>query len=182
MEFFKPTPLSIQGVFTFNIPHFKDERGQFSKLFHAEHFNDPCFNDFQIKEVFYSFSTKGSVRGMHFQLPPHDHAKVVTCPKGAIQDVILDLRQDSPTFGQFESVLLDDKSGKAVYIPTGCAHGFQTMEEGAMTLYLVSSVHAPAADVGIHYDSFGMNWPLTVTQVSDRDQSFPTLKQFKSPF
>lgn len=182
MQYFQPEYLPIKDAFTFRIPHFNDERGGFAKLFQASKLNNSAFKNFEIKESFYSFSKKGTIRGMHFQLAPHQHAKVVTCPKGKLLDVIVDLRKDSPTYGQFCSVVLSEEKGLAIYIPEGCAHGFQSLEEDSMTLYLVSSEHSPEHDTGILYNSFGLKWPLESQKISERDLSFPKLEDFKSPF
>lgn len=182
MSYFQPISTALEGVFIFDIPHFQDERGSFTKLYHEQITNIQDFNAFQIKELYYSFSSKGAVRGMHFQTPPAQHAKIVTCPKGGIQDVILDLRKKSTTYGRYITLELNEQSGKAIYIPEGCAHGFQSLEEHSMTLYLVSSVHDPERDEGIHYDSFGMKWPLPITSISKRDSNFPLFKDWATPF
>lgn len=168
---------NIQDLYTFSMPFSADNRGAFAKPYQFS-----AFKDFELKEMYYSFSKKGSIRGMHFQSPPHDHAKIVCCPRGAILDVVLDLRKESPSYGEFETFELSEKEGKAIYIPKGCAHGFQSLEENSMTLYLVSSEYAPDNDLGVLYNSFGLQWPLELTEISERDLSFPELAAFKSPF
>lgn len=119
---------------------------------------------------------------MHFQLPPHQHAKIVCCPQGAILDVLLDLRKDSNTYGHFFSAELSAANHQALYIPEGFAHGFQSLTDNAMTLYLVSSAYQSDADTGILYNSFGMNWPGANQIISDRDLSFPAFTGWRSPF
>lgn len=182
MPYFEPLPTLIHGVFEFNIPLLNDSRGSFSKLYHELIEEIEAFNNFKMKELYYSFSNQGVIRGMHFQTPPAQHAKIVTCPQGKIQDVVLDVRKNSPTYGNYITIELSEHSGKALYIPEGCAHGFQSLAPNSMTLYLVSSIHDSTRDEGIHYDSFGMKWPLPITQISDRDASFPLLEEWNTPF
>lgn len=122
------------------------------------------------------------IRGMHFQTPPAQHAKIVFCPVGEILDVVLDLRKNSPTFGQHFSQILSAENHLALYIPEGCAHGFRALTEGAMTFYLVSSVHNPAHDKGIRWDSFGFDWGAEAPVMSERDGSFPQMQDYDSPF
>lgn len=163
------------------LPAFPDDRGLFVKTFHHS-----CLQaagiDFQLKESYFSFSKKNVIRGMHFQLPPHQHSKIVYCPVGAILDVILDLRKDSPSFGKYHSEVLSEDNHLAFFIPEGFAHGFKALTEGAMTYYLVSSGYDKASDTGIRWDSFGLDWALESPILSLRDKSFEALKDFKSPF
>jgi dTDP-4-dehydrorhamnose 3,5-epimerase len=176
---FKPLPL--EGACLINLPKFTDDRGIFVKTF-----NDALFKQngiqFELKESYYSFSKKNVIRGMHFQLPPHDHAKVVYCPQGAILDVIVDLRKDAATFGQFFAQVLSAENHLAYYIPKGFAHGFMTLTDDAMTYYLVSSGYHQQSDTGILWDSFGFDWQCAAPIISSRDQSFPSLAAFQSPF
>lgn len=179
MAHFQPTPL--QGAFQVTLPAFSDNRGSFVKIF-----NEPDFSrqglDFTLKESYYSFSKKDVIRGMHFQLPPHQHTKIVCCPRGAILDVALDLRRSSPTYGQFYATELSATNHQALLIPEGFAHGFKSLTDDAMTLYLVSSAYEPDADTGILYNSFGMDWTTPQPIVSDRDLLFPAWSDWNSPF
>lgn len=179
MFHFKPLPLS--GAFLITLPSFEDRRGTFTKTFQESIFREQHIA-FSLKESYFSFSHKGVIRGMHFQLPPHDHAKVVFCPRGSILDVIVDLRRQSPTFGRYIATELSAENHLAYYIPSGFAHGFQALSDEAMTYYLVSSEYDKAHDTGIRYDSFGFDWPGDTPVLSDRDLSFPTLQAFGSPF
>ena len=176
---FQSLPLADAKLIT--LPSFKDERGSFIKTFNAPLFMQEGI-DFELKESYFSYSNKDVIRGMHFQLPPHDHSKIVFCPRGAILDVILDLRKDSPTFGQFEAQILSEENNKAYYIPMGFAHGFKALTADAMTFYLVSSAYHQASDTGIRWDSFGFDWECNSPLVSARDKSFELLKNFSSPF
>jgi dTDP-4-dehydrorhamnose 3,5-epimerase len=119
--------------------------------------------------------SRGTLRGMHFQLSPHEEAKVVSCTQGAIYDVVLDLRPESPTYLAWVAEELTAASRKALYIPEGCAHGFQTLIEDSQVLYLMSEYYAPGHGRGVRYDdpAFGIEWPLEVTSISDADRSWP---------
>lgn len=173
--------LSLPGAKLITLPFFSDERGAFVKTFNDTVFQEASI-DFELKESYFSYSKSGVIRGMHFQLPPHDHAKVVFCPKGAILDVIIDLRKTSPAYGRFEARVLSEANHQAYYIPKGFAHGFKALEDGAITYYLVSSGYHQASDTGIRWDSFGMDWELEQPIISARDQTFELFTDFQSPF
>lgn len=134
------------------------------------------------REVFYTNSTRGVLRGMHFQVPPSDHVKLVYCVSGAVCDIALDLRIGSPTYGQHEVYELNADEKNAVYLPSGIAHGFQVRSENAGVFYHVSSEHDPARDQGIRWDSFGAPWPLENPVISARDATHVPFSEFKSPF
>lgn len=171
----------IEGVQVIELFTHKDERGQFVKTFHKQDFQDSGI-DFQIRESFYSISALNVIRGMHFHHPPRQHAKIIFCPYGRILDVALDLRKESPTYGQSVSLELSAENNRALYIPEGLAHGFKSLEEGACTYYLVSGEYSPAQDDGILYSSFDFNWGLGTPVLSERDLHFAAFKDFKSPF
>jgi dTDP-4-dehydrorhamnose 3,5-epimerase len=172
---------SLPGCYELIPPVFKDNRGSFVKTFHAGLFREKGLHtDWQ--EEYYSVSGKGVLRGMHFQLPPHDHDKIVYCPVGEVLDVVLDLRRGSPSFGRHAAISLNSERANMLYIPKGCAHGFYTVSDHAMMMYKVSTVYAPESDTGILWSSAGIPWPCTVPVVSARDAGFATLDQFASPF
>jgi dTDP-4-dehydrorhamnose 3,5-epimerase/CDP-3, 6-dideoxy-D-glycero-D-glycero-4-hexulose-5-epimerase len=173
------TPLSDAKLIT--LPSFLDDRGSFIKTFHDTTLQDAEIN-FQLKESYFSFSNKDVIRGMHFQLPPHQHAKIVFCPYGAILDVIIDLRRSSSTYGKYYAHELSRENHKAYYIPEGFAHGFKALTEDAMTYYLVTSEYSKDEDTGIRYDSFGFDWEVKDPIISERDFSFPSLAEFSTPF
>ncbi|RQO32461.1 dTDP-4-dehydrorhamnose 3,5-epimerase [Taibaiella sp. KBW10] len=175
------TPLGLAGARLLTLPRFLDHRGSFVKAFNEGAFLEQGIT-FETKESYFSYSNKEVIRGMHFQLPPYQHAKVVFCPKGAILDVILDLRKGSATYGHFEAHILSEENHQAYYIPEGFAHGFKALEDDSLTYYLVSSVHEPKSDTGIRFDSFGMDWACAAPVVSDRDKSFVAFADFDSPF
>ncbi len=176
---FQPLPLS--GAAQITLPAFADNRGSFVKTFQGSLFRQAGI-DFALQESYFSVSHKDVIRGMHFQLPPHDHAKIVFCPHGAILDVLVDLRRQSPTYGQHYAAELSAANHQAFYIPPGFAHGFKSLEDHTITYYLVSSEHSRDHDAGIMYNSFGMDWACAAPILSGRDQDFPPLEAFDSPF
>lgn len=171
----------LSGCYEIHPPVFEDTRGRFVKVFHA-----PSYHDLQLEtrflEEYYSHSVKGVVRGMHFQNPPHDHVKIVYCVQGEVFDVVVDLRIGSPTYGKAHSVNLSAQKGNFLYIPKGLAHGFCVTSTSATLVYKVGSVHVPASDSGILWSSIDVDWPISSPTLSNRDASFPSLAQFKSPF
>ncbi len=178
MEFI---PTAIEGVYLIKPFHFEDARGSFVKTFHAGEFVEKGLET-DFKESFYSSSVRGVIRGMHFQLPPHDHAKLVFATQGDILDVVVDLRKNSSTYGESASFNLTAENKHQLYIPRGLAHGFCALTDAATLFYFVSSVHHKESDTGIRYDSFGLNWPVENPIVSERDLSFVKLENFNSPF
>lgn len=137
--------------------------------------------DFNFQEEYYSASKKNVVRGMHFQLPPYDHIKLVYCLSGAVLDALLDLRP-GPGYGQFYSVELNENSPRLLIIPKGVAHGFKSLEDNSVMVYKTSSEYAPEYDAGILWNSFGFDWGLSNPILSQRDSLHPQLEDFKSPF
>jgi dTDP-4-dehydrorhamnose 3,5-epimerase len=171
----------LNGAKLITLPTSTDVRGTFVKTFHATTLlRAGC--SFELKESYFSISYQDVIRGMHFQLPPHQHSKVVFCPQGAILDVIVDLRAQSPTYGQHYATELSADNQKAYYIPEGFAHGFKSLCADAMTYYLVSSEYNKEHDTGILYNSIGFDWQVEQPIISARDLSFAPLSAFKSNF
>lgn len=160
---------------------FQDARGSFVKTFHRDLFRGQGM-DFEPREEFFSTSAKNVVRGMHFQLPPAAHAKLVYCIAGRVLDVVLDLRKNSPVFGRSCARELNAATREMFFIPIGLAHGFLALEDDATMVYQTSTVHSPAHDAGIRWDSFGFDWPVDHPILSERDRRFPALREFNSPF
>jgi len=175
------TPLV--GLISLEPRIFTDHRGTFVKTFHDAAFRALGL-PFAAREEFFSTSHKNVVRGMHFQVPPADHAKLVYCINGAVLDVVLDLRCQSPTYGRAHAEELSEANRRSLYIPTGFAHGFLALTEGALMVYKTSTVHDPACDRGIHWQGFGFAWPVDAATaiLSKRDSEFPRLADFNSPF
>lgn len=172
---------NIPGVFELDLFHLIDERGSFVKTFHQKSFEDMGLET-RFDESFYSVNKKGVIRGMHFQLPPDDHAKLVYCTSGSLIDVVLDIRKESPTYGTFAEIKLSADNFKAAYLPKGVAHGFAVLEDNTCMVYLTSTMHSPSKDAGIRWDSFGYPWPFEIALNSERDQNFPAFSEFDSPF
>lgn len=160
----------------------KDIRGGFVKIYNEESYQKKNIS-FPIKEIYYSVSNKNVVRGMHFQVPPFEHEKIVHVITGRIIDVLLDLRKNSDTYGKYTTIELTGTSKKAIYIPKGFAHGFMSLENNTVMQYCVGSVYNEKGDSGIRYDSFGYDWDGNCNLiVSQRDMSFAGMQEFESPF
>lgn len=178
--------LEIPGCYLLRLPRFPDARGEFRKLLHAPslatHGLETAFT-----ESYLSVSHRGVLRGMHFQTPPSDHAKLVTCLSGRARDGLLDLRRGSPTFLRSLSLMLDGDEPQAVYVPRGVAHGFAAHRDGTALLYYTTSVHDPLRDGGVHPESAGIDWwageaGMGEPLMSPRDAALPALKDFTTPF
>lgn len=171
----------IPGCYELQPLNISDSRGSFVKTFHAD-----CFESLGLRtdwvEQYYSVSRPGVVRGLHFQLPPNDHAKLVYCIAGRVLDVAVDLRKGSPTYGEHISLELSAERANMLYLPAGLAHGFSTYDEEATMVYNVTSVYHPESDAGIRWDSAGIKWPHKSPNISERDQSFENLSAFQTPF
>ena len=176
----KFTETKISGVFEIDLFHVKDERGSFTKSFHKSLFKMNKL-EYKFDESFFSTNKKGVIRGMHFQNPPHDQAKLVYATAGVILDVILDLRKSSQTYGQCAQIEISAENHKAVYMPVGVAHGFCCLTEASM-IYLTSTEYNAGSETGILWNSFGMKWPVDDPIVSSRDKSFLSFSEFQTPF
>jgi dTDP-4-dehydrorhamnose 3,5-epimerase len=171
----KFTALEVDGAFVIDLVRHEDERGWFARAWSAEEFAEHGLHA-PVIDLNLSYNTRrGTLRGMHFQRPPHHETKLVRCTAGAIYDVIIDLREDSPSFRRSAAVELTRKNGRLLYIPPGFAHGFQTLEDDTEVLYQMSAGYAADAACGVRYDdpAFGIEWPEPVSVISDRDRSWP---------
>lgn len=177
----KTISTGFNDLFLLDTASLGDVRGKFRKLFNFEFFALHGLET-EMKELYYSVSHKNVLRGMHYQLPPFDHAKLVYVSHGRITDVVVDLRTRSATYGRYFSVELDASDEQALYIPRGFAHGFLSHEEGTVVHYAQTSCYSPVHDAGIAYDSFGFDWGIAFPIVSDRDRAFDKLENFHSPF
>lgn len=160
---------------------FGDQRGRFVKTFHKMFFAERGLN-IHWPEEYYSVSKQGVLRGFHFQLPPHDHEKLVYCTAGEVLDAVVDLRVGSPTYGKHATFRLSAESANLIYIPRGLAHGFLTLSNSATMMYKVASVYAPLHEAGILWNSAEVDWPVSTPILSERDAGFKSLKDFSSPF
>ena len=175
------TETKIPGCYEITPRIFKDRRGSFVKTFHQEIFSDHQLET-NFAEEYYSLSNRNVLRGLHFQLPPHEHTKIVYCVRGEVMDVVVDLRVGSPTYKKFEIFDLNAEKANLIYIPPGLAHGFYVTSETAIIMYKVSTVYAPEHDTGILWNSVGIPWSDDNPIVSQRDSEFKTISEFESPF
>lgn len=167
---FEPTPLP--GAFVVIPEPIRDERGGFARTFCTHEFEKIGFTG-SIAQINQSFTAaQGTVRGLHYQLPPHAETKLVRCLRGSAYDVIVDIRSGSPTFLQWFTCTLTPHNMLAMYIPKGFAHGFQALEDNTELLYLHSTHYSPGHEGGLRHDDPALQipWPLPVTVVSDRDR------------
>jgi dTDP-4-dehydrorhamnose 3,5-epimerase len=171
----------IKGLKIIYLDKYSDDRGSFLKVFNFNYFTE-CGLQTNFKECYYSVSKKNVLRGMHFQVPPFEHIKLVFLNQGRIKDVILDIRKDSLTYGNYFTTEISQDNPVLLYIPVGCAHGFLSLEDDSIVSYLQTSCYSKESDAGIRWDSFGMNWHIHDPIISQRDISFVTLSDFKSPF
>jgi dTDP-4-dehydrorhamnose 3,5-epimerase len=171
----------ISGCYELEPSIFGDSRGKLVKTFHKDVFLSLGLET-DFTEEYYSISPKNILRGLHFQLPPYDHVKCVTCLSGKIFDVVVDLRKKSKTYKQYFSIELDAEKGNMLYIPEGLAHGFNVLSDTAIFLNRTTTVYNADSEAGIKWDSCGIIWPNTNPILSDKDKNLITLDKFKSPF
>jgi dTDP-4-dehydrorhamnose 3,5-epimerase len=169
---FKETNLS--GAFVIELQMLEDERGFFARAFCQNEFEEHGLNPVIAQGNIAFNITKGTLRGMHFQYPPAAESKLVRCTRGAILDIIVDLRPESPTYLEHFAVELDEDNHLALYVPERFAHGYQTLRDRTETSYQVGEFYAPGTEGGLKYDdpSLGLQWPLPVTAISPKDQTW----------
>jgi dTDP-4-dehydrorhamnose 3,5-epimerase len=174
---FVPTPLA--GSFLIEIDRKEDTRGFFARLWCREEFEAHGIAIDVVQASVSHNAVAGTLRGMHFQWPPSREAKLVRCERGRVYDVIIDLRPDSPTFTHHFPVTLDGERRNALYIPSGFAHGFQTLAADSDVIYMMSDFHRPDVADGLRFDdpAFGIDWPLPVTRIIERDRNYPNFDQ-----
>jgi dTDP-4-dehydrorhamnose 3,5-epimerase len=163
-------------VFVLDCPHFADHRGDFTKLFHKEALLTQGIA-FSPAESFLTRSNAGVLRGMHFQVEEAAHDKLVTCVKGRVLDVVVDVRPDSPHFNQPFSIELTDTSNTALLIGKGYAHGFFTLDDDSWMLYSTNTIHCTALDRGVLWSSIAFKWPSEQPVLSDRDRRHPSIQE-----
>lgn len=165
----------LPGVYAIEPERHVDERGWFARMYYRPDFAEHGIDFTPVQVSVSSNARRGTLRGLHFQADPAPEAKLVTCTRGSAFDVAVDLRADSPAYGRWTSVELTAESGRAVYVPPGCAHGFQTLEDETELLYLISELYDAALQRGVRWDDPGVavEWPEEPTVLSERDRSFP---------
>jgi dTDP-4-dehydrorhamnose 3,5-epimerase len=173
------TETKLQGSYMIGLEPFTDERGWFARYFCKNEFREISHTKEWLQMNHYFTNKKGSLRGMHYQLPPFGEIKLVRCVAGAVFDVIVDLRKDSSTFLDWFGAELSSSNKKMMYIPEGFAHGFQCLTNDCELLYHHTEYYKPNVEGGIKYDDSKINvqWPLAVTVISDRDRSHPYLDE-----
>ena len=173
----KFTPLSVQGAMLVEIEPITDARGLFARTFCEREFA-ACGLPDRFAQHSISFNRRrGTLRGLHFQREPHGEAKLVRCLRGAAFDVVVDLRAGTPGFGRWCSVEITDIARNAVFVPRGCAHGFQSLLDDTELLYLIDVPYVPDSASGIRWDDpqVGITWPIAEPTVSARDELLPRL-------
>jgi len=172
------TELDIEGASVINPSPHQDDRGRFMRAWCSKEFAEHGIQFVPVQSNLGFSMAKGTVRGMHFQQAPAYEAKLVRCTRGAIFDVVLDLRPDSTTFLKWYGTLLSQENGRMLYVPEGCAHGYQTLEDCAEMYYMASAIYTPSAAHGVRFNDpiFNIQWPLAATTVSEQDRSWPLLQ------
>jgi dTDP-4-dehydrorhamnose 3,5-epimerase len=171
----------LPGCFEIEIDTFTDHRGRFAKNFQREKFQELGL-EFAAAEEYFTFSLGRVLRGLHFQVPPRAHDKIVTCVSGRVLDILLDIRVGSPSYGRCHRTVLDGNSMRSLFVAAGVAHGFYSFEGGATMFYATSTSYAPEFDRGVHWRSVANEWPDATPIVSERDEAFPVATDFESPF
>ena len=168
----------IDGVRLIDVEAREDARGFFARLWCQRELTAQGLDASIVQESLSYNRWRGTLRGLHFQWPPHEETKIVRCTRGAIFDVIVDLRSHSPTFCRWQGIELTAANHRAIYIPKGVAHGFQTLADDTEVAYQMSAFHAPEAADGHRYDdpAFAVCWPLPVSVISERDLGWPAFR------
>ncbi len=173
----KFTALPLAGAYSVELNFLQDERGGFARTFCKKEF-EAIGHLKEFVQLNQSWNTKkGTLRGLHFQIPPFQEIKLIRCIKGAVMDVIVDLRKDSPSFLQHVMLELSEENKKMIYVPEGFAHGFQSIKDNSELVYHHTEFYVPNAEGGIRYNdpALKINWPLPIEVISERDKNHPLL-------
>lgn len=176
----KKIPTDVAGAWIIENHTHKDARGSFMRVYCRDTFQELGI-DVEPSQISLSFNSyRGTLRGLHAQDVPHEEAKLVTCTSGLLFDVVVDLRENSPTYGRWSATTLTAGDGRAFFIPKGCAHGFQTLESNTTVLYQITSPFSPEARIGVRWndDMLAIAWPLAPTLISDADKLLPDWQAF----
>lgn len=169
------TETAVEGCWIIDLAPFEDDRGGFARTFCQDEFAEHGIET-RVAQANMSWNHRaGTMRGMHRQIEPHAEGKLVRCVRGTIVDCCLDLRENSPTFGENVMVELSADNHRALWIPPYCGHGYLTMTDDTEVMYQVSGMYAPGAEQGQRYDdpAFGLEWPREVTVISEKDENWP---------
>ena len=173
----------LEGLYLVELDLIEDARGAFARSFCRDEF-EAAGIEFSVVQANISFNRfAGTLRGMHLQKEPHAEAKIVRCTRGALFDVAIDLRPGSDTFCEWYGTELNAENRRALFIPEGFAHGFQTLTDDTEAHYLMSEPYAPEAATGVRFDdpAFGIEWPMDVASISDKDRSWPNFGREAQP-
>lgn len=175
------TETALPGVYVLDLELREDERGFFARTFCQREFAERGLTPVGVQSNLSFNYRQGTLRGLHFQYPPSAEAKLIRCSRGAILDVIVDLRPESSTYLQHVAVELSADNRRSLYAPERCAHGYQVLADRTETTYQVGAFYTPAAESGLVYDDprLAIAWPLAVTDVSPKDQSWPRLDRIE---
>lgn len=165
---------AIEGAFLIQPERFEDERGFFARTYCVRELQEHGLDSQVVQRSVSHNRKRGTLRGMHYQIAPHEETKLVSCSRGAIHDVIIDLRPDSPSYRRWTGAALSADNGHILYIPRGCAHGFITLTDDATVDYQISDFHHPESARGVRYNdpAFGIEWPLEPAVINARDREW----------
>lgn len=175
------TETKLADAYTVDIDRREDNRGHFARTFCTEEFSAHGL-EYVVAQASVSFNAKrGTLRGMHFQYPPATETKYIRCTRGAVLDVIIDLRSESPTYLRYLAVHLSAENGRGLYVPGRFAHGFITLADDSELSYLISEPYTPNAEGGFRYDDpmIGVDWPLPISVISERDTAWKPLAEIE---
>jgi len=169
------TETQLKGAHIIELEKLSDERGFFARAWCQKEFEAQGLTAIVVQANVSFNKKKGTLRGMHYQITPYEETKLVRCTRGAIYDVIIDLRPDSPTYKQWVGVELTAENYKMLYVAENFAHGFQTLQDNTEVTYQVSQFYAPGSESGIRWDdpTFGIEWPIEVQVISEKDGNWP---------
>lgn len=167
----------IKGCKVIDLESFKDSRGTFSRVYCTKEFEEEGLKTDFVQSNLSSNFKSGTLRGMHYQKVPYQEVKLVKCLKGSIFDVVVDLRKNSPSYLKWFGAELSEKNGTMMYVPQGCAHGYQSLEENTLIHYMVNSFYEPSFEGGLYYDDplIKIKWPLPISDISEKDKSWKLL-------
>jgi dTDP-4-dehydrorhamnose 3,5-epimerase len=177
------TPTELAGAFIIDLERHEDTRGYFARTFCRREFAAHGLNPELVQANCSWNARKGTLRGMHYQVPPAEETKLVRCTRGAVYDVIVDLRPESPTFLRHVGVELTAENGRQLYVPEAFAHGFLTLVADTELAYLVGEFHTPGAERGVRHDDpgLGIEWPAAIEVISAKDAAWPDYAQPGAP-
>lgn len=172
---------SMEGCYELQPNVIGDTRGCFVKTYQESFFKAHALES-NFSEEYYTISSKNVLRGLHFQTPPHHHAKCIFCLSGTIFDVAVDLRKDSTTFGKYYATELSSKNQKGMYMAAGFAHGFLALEDNSVIVCKTTTEYCPSHDTGVRWDSVGVRWPVMDYIISEKDQNLTDFRNWETPF